>query len=135
MNDPGRLVPPEIAASTRSYKRVGVAFGDRFFMLLFVGLVWIGPAFFDFRFVYALLLWDALVVLAWFADLAQLPKPQQLLVRRTWRAPAALSIESEVELDSRELLFQKHLRHAHRHGSAATAQRASHAHDSRACQE
>ena len=77
---------------------MGVAFGDRFFMLLFVGLVWIGPAFFDFRFVYALLLWDALVVLAWFADLAQLPKPQQLLVRRTWRAPAALSIESEVEL-------------------------------------
>jgi len=98
LNDPARLVPPEIAASTRSYKRVGVAFGDRFFMLLFVGLVWIGPAFFDFRFVYALLLWDALVVLAWFTDLAQLPKPQQLLVRRTWRAPAALSIESEVEL-------------------------------------
>lgn len=78
--------------------RVGVAFGDRFFMLLFVGLVWLGPAFFDPRFVYAMLAWDGMVVLAWLADLAQLPKPQQLSIRRAWRSPAALSLPSEIEI-------------------------------------
>jgi uncharacterized protein (DUF58 family) len=98
MRNLGRLLPPEVEAQAKSYKRFGVGFGDRFFMLLFVGLVWLGPAFIDSRFVYALLAWDGLVLLAWLADLAQLPKPAQLLVRRTWRSPAALSIASEVDI-------------------------------------
>ena len=98
MSDLGPLVPSEVEAQTKSYKRFGVAFGDRFFMLLFVGLVWLGPAFIDLRFVYALLAWDGLVLLAWFADLAQLPEPRQITVRRCWRSPAALSISSDVEV-------------------------------------
>lgn len=96
MNDLGRLVPPEIEAKTRSYKRIGVAFGDRFFMLLFVGLVWLGPAFVDSRFLYGLLAWDVLIVIAWIADLARLPRPSQISVKRTWKSPVALSVESEV---------------------------------------
>jgi uncharacterized protein (DUF58 family) len=98
LNDQTTLVPPEIEAQTRTYKRLGFAFGDRFFMLLFVGLLWLGPAFIDLRFAYAMLAWDGLVVLMWLADLAQLPEPQQLKVKRIWRAPAALSIESDVDL-------------------------------------
>jgi uncharacterized protein (DUF58 family) len=98
VNDPTKLVPPEIESPTRSYKRFGVAFGDRFFMLLFVGLVWLGPAFIDLRFVYAMFAWDGLVLLAWLADLARLPKPGQLVVRRSWPSLAALSISSNVEL-------------------------------------
>jgi len=98
LNDLGRLVPPELEARTRSYKRVGVAFGDRFFMLLFVGLVWLGPAFVDPRFLYGLLAWDILVMLAWIADLARLPKPSQISVKRIWKSPVALSVESEVGL-------------------------------------
>jgi uncharacterized protein (DUF58 family) len=77
---------------------VGVAFGDRFFMLLFVGLVWLGPAFFDSRFVYAMLAWDVLVLLTWLADLAQMPRAAQLSVKRSWRSIAALSIESDIDL-------------------------------------
>jgi len=98
VKNPGTLVPAEIEAPVHSYKRFGVAFGDRFFLLLLMGLVWLIPAFVDLRFVYALLAWDALVVLAWFADLAQLPKPSQLAVRRTWRSAAALSIASDIDL-------------------------------------
>ena len=98
MNDQPTLIPPEIRAPAHSYKRIGVAFGDRFFMLLFVGLVWLGPAFFDSRFVYAMLIWDAFVVVVWLIDLVQMTSPKQLFVKRTWRAPAALSIDSEVEL-------------------------------------
>jgi uncharacterized protein (DUF58 family) len=94
----GRLLPPEVEARAKSYKRLDVAFGDCFFMLLFVGLVWVGPAFIDPRFVYGMLAWDGLVLLAWLADLEQLPKPAQLTVRRSWRSPAALSIASEVDV-------------------------------------
>jgi uncharacterized protein (DUF58 family) len=98
VSGPGTLVPAEVKAVTQSYKRLGIAFGDRFFTLLLLGMVWLVPAFFDLRFVYALVAWDGLVILAWFADLAQLPKPSQLSVRRTWRSPAALSIPSNLDL-------------------------------------
>lgn len=98
MKNLGRLVPSGVEAAAHAYKRVGVAFGDRFFMMLFVGMVWLVPAFFDFRFVYALLAWDLLAVLAWFADLARLPNPAQLSVRRTWRTPLALSVPADLDL-------------------------------------
>jgi len=98
VDDPGKLIPPEIESPARPYKRFGVAFGGRFFMLLFVGLVWLGPAFIDLRFVYALLAWDGMVLLVWLADLARLPKPDQLTVRRCWHSAAALSIPSDVDL-------------------------------------
>ena len=98
MSDLRTLVPAEVEAAASSYKRWGVAFGNRFFVLLLLGLIWIVPAFVDLRFVYALLLWDVLVVLAWLADLAQLPKPSQLRVRRTWRSAVALSIPSNIDL-------------------------------------
>ncbi len=98
MSEQPTLVPHEIEAKTRSFKRLGVAFGDRFFMLLFVGLVWLGPAFFDSRFVYGMLAWDGFVVVMWLADLAQMPRPPQLSVKRSWRSPAALSIEADIDL-------------------------------------
>jgi len=98
MSDPGKLAPAEVGGAAHSYKRFGVAFGDRFFSLLLLGMLWIVPAFVDLRFVYALVAWDCLVVLFWFADLAQLPNPSQLTVRRTWRSAAALSIPSDIDL-------------------------------------
>jgi len=67
-------------------------------MLLFVGLVWLGPAFFDSRFIYAMLAWDAFVVLLWIVDLVQMPRASRLSVKRSWHSPAALSIESEITL-------------------------------------
>jgi uncharacterized protein (DUF58 family) len=98
MNDLGRLVPLAIESQTKPTGRFAVAFGERFFMLLFVGLLWLGPAFIDLRFIYAMFAWDLLVLLAWLLDLQQLPKPEQLTVRRSWRSPAALSISSDVDL-------------------------------------
>ncbi len=98
MNESGTLVPANVEGAAHSYKRVGVAFGGRFFALLLLGLVWIIPAFVDLRFVYALFAWDGLVALAWLADLAQLPSPSQLTVRRTWRSAVALSTASDLDL-------------------------------------
>lgn len=96
MSNLSTLVPPDVEATTLSYKRFGVAFGDRFFMLLLLGLLWIIPAFVDLRFVYALLAWDGFVILAWLGDLGQLPSPSKLSLRRTWRSAVALSTPSDV---------------------------------------
>jgi hypothetical protein len=101
------LVPAEVEATTLSYKRFGVAFGDRFFLLLLLGLLWIIPAFVDLRFVYALLAWDGFVILAWLGDLAQLPNPSKLTVRRTWRSAVALSTPSDVYVTLSEMSPQR----------------------------
>lgn len=98
MSDQATLIPPEVAAVARPYKRVGVAFGGRFFMLLLMGFVWLGPAFFDLRFIYAMLGWDVFALLLWFVDFTRMPRPEQLVIKRSWRAPAALSVGSEVDI-------------------------------------
>jgi uncharacterized protein (DUF58 family) len=98
VSKPGKLVPSEVEAAAHSYKRFGMAFGKRFFMLILVGLVWLAPAFVDPRFVYAMIAWDVLALLAWLADLLRLPLPSQLTVKRTWHSPVALSIPSILDL-------------------------------------
>jgi uncharacterized protein (DUF58 family) len=93
------LIPPAIEARTQSYKRIGFAFGDRFFLLLLLGLVWVGAAFFDRRFAYAMLAWDGFVLVLWCIDLwFQMPRPSELGIKRSWRSPAALSTDAEVDL-------------------------------------
>jgi len=92
------MVPESVEASARPHGRLGVACGPTFFVLLAVGLMWLGPAFFDSRVAYAMVGWDALVVLAWAVDAWRLPRPAHLTVRRTWLAPSALSVRSQVRL-------------------------------------
>lgn len=98
MSSPAGLVPAPVDAPARPRGRAGVAGGPRLFILLIVGLAWLVPAFVDVRFAYAMLVWDGLVLAAWAVDLARLPRPGQLSARRSWRAPAALSVESHVDL-------------------------------------
>jgi uncharacterized protein (DUF58 family) len=98
VSDQHGLIPGPVEGVARPYKRVGIAFGRRFFLLLIMGLAWLGPAFAEPRFVYAMLAWDGLVLLAWFFDLSALPKPGQLKIRRSWSSPAALSVKGEIEL-------------------------------------
>ncbi|HSS99032.1 MAG TPA: hypothetical protein VLK33_18480, partial [Terriglobales bacterium] len=92
MKDLNSLAPDGVEAPARSYKRIGVAFGGRFFLLLLIGLIWLVPAFIQYRFVYAMLAWDGLVLLAWVADLVSLPNPSKLKIRRSWKAPVALTV-------------------------------------------
>jgi uncharacterized protein (DUF58 family) len=96
--NPGALIPASVEARAQPFKRAGVAFGNRFFFFLLVGLIWLVPAFADHRFVAAMFLWDVLIFLAWLVDLGRLPRPAQLKVRRSWPAPSALSVESKVRL-------------------------------------
>ncbi|HUA01313.1 MAG TPA: DUF58 domain-containing protein [Candidatus Aquilonibacter sp.] len=93
------LVPSNIAAAARSTGRLPVAFGRRFFLFLFMGLVWVAPAWRDRRFLYALALWDVLAVAIWLWDLSRLPKPAQIEVRRVWGEPLGLAKRMQVKIE------------------------------------
>jgi uncharacterized protein (DUF58 family) len=92
------MVPRTVVNAARRYGRWGVAFGPRFFLLLLMGVLWLTLAFFELRWVYAMLVWDCAALLAWGVDLLRLPAPSQLKVQRSWHGPPALSVRSEVEI-------------------------------------
>lgn len=98
MTDVTTLVPPVRTAKAERRKRLAGAFGPRFFLLIAIGLVWLGAAFHDPRFYYALAAWDLLVVILWGIDLASLPSPKSISITRRWRSAAALSVPSTIEL-------------------------------------
>src|SRR3989441_731581 len=99
MPEISKLVPETVTARAESRGKLGGAFGPRFFLGLVLGLVWLGPAWLDIRFIYAMALWDALMLLAWFADWRRLPRPQELEVSRVWSEPLSQGAEATVALE------------------------------------
>jgi uncharacterized protein (DUF58 family) len=95
MSEWAAMIPAAVEGKARKSKRLGFAFGYRFLLLLLIGLGWLAPAFVSHRFVYAMLVWDLVLITAWAADLFSLPKADQLLIRRSWDAPLALSVRSQ----------------------------------------
>ncbi|HEY2906686.1 MAG TPA: DUF58 domain-containing protein [Vicinamibacterales bacterium] len=93
----GSLAPRSIEARAGG-TIFGVAFGGRFLVLLSVGMLWLGPALFDARFLYALALWDAVLVVAWALDAWRLPQPAALAVRRSWLSLLELSVPARLQL-------------------------------------
>jgi len=98
MSAPAAMIPESVEANAHASKRWGFAFGYRFFLLFLIGIVWLVPAFVDRRFVYAMMAWDLLLILAWAVDLRSLPKPERLRIRRSWGASLALTVSSQVML-------------------------------------
>jgi uncharacterized protein (DUF58 family) len=100
-------LPHLVPATTRGFgtpaSRIPFAFGRRFFLLLLIGLVWLGPAWNDARFLYAMALWDVAVVAAWVWDLRRLPGPAELDVSRVWTQPVQLDVEARVTLELQNL--------------------------------
>jgi uncharacterized protein (DUF58 family) len=91
-----KIIPlPVEAAATRS-KRLGWAFGSRFFLLLVIGMLFLGPAFVDSVFLWAMLAWDIAILLLWFADLRRLPSPAALIFRREFPHAATLATSCAV---------------------------------------
>jgi uncharacterized protein (DUF58 family) len=93
------LIPPEMRAYGRPVKRLPFAFGRRFFLLLLIGLVWLGPAWNDRRYLYALALWDVAVLALWTWDLRRLPRPALIDVHRIWTQPPQLGVRAKVTLE------------------------------------
>jgi uncharacterized protein (DUF58 family) len=103
MSELPHLVPATTRGSGRPAKRFSFAFGRRFSLLLLIGLVWLGPAWNDGRFLYAMALWDVAVLAAWFWDLRRLPGPAQLDLSRVWSQPVQLDVETPVMLELQNL--------------------------------
>ena len=98
MSDWLAMIPAPTEGTARPLKRLAFSFGYRFFLLLLLGIGWLIPAFFDHRFAYAMVAWDALLVLAWAADLTALPHPRHLRIRRSWMEPPSLSVTSRAKI-------------------------------------
>lgn len=77
---------------------MGLAFGDRFFILLLAGLLWIGPLFLSSRFIIGMAAWDALLLIAWLLDLRSLRTPAQIMVERAFTSPLALNEPAQLRL-------------------------------------
>lgn len=99
MKTASQLTPPAIGARGRAPGRISFAFGRRFFLLLLIGMVWLGPAWSDHRFLFAMLAWDAAVLFAWVLDLLQLPKQEQLEILRVWNSTLQLTGEATLTLE------------------------------------
>ena len=92
------LHPEDARASCESRRRWSFGLTPRTIGLLVLGFIWLIPGFWDDRLSYAMLGWDALVLLAAFLDGLRLPRPAQLNAARSWNNAPALDSETEIEL-------------------------------------
>lgn len=99
MSDSSQLAPAATGGRGQSKGRLGVAFGRRFFLLLVIGLVWIGPAWTDSRYVLVMFLWDSAALVLWAVDLRRLPRPEQIEVRRVWQETLQLRENTQAKLE------------------------------------
>lgn len=94
-----QLSPAAIGARGKPKGRFGVAFGRRFFLLMLAGLIWIGPAWANRKYLFAMALWDVGVLVLWAVDLTRLPKPEQIEIRRLWQSTLQLREPTEATLE------------------------------------
>jgi hypothetical protein len=98
MTSSSQLIPALSGARGKAKGRFGIAFGRRFFLLLLVGLIWIGPMWTDAKYILGMVLWDVAVLVLWGLDLKRLPKPEEIEVRRLWQSTPQLGEPAEVTL-------------------------------------
>ena len=99
MNTAAKFVPPDIAARSHPAGHLKIGFGQRFFVALLVGLVWVVPAAWSPRLIVGMFVWDGVFLLMWLTDLLRLPKPGQVELRRIWHSPPSLCVRSTVTLE------------------------------------
>jgi uncharacterized protein (DUF58 family) len=96
-NEP--LGPTAVIARAQKQGKLSFAFGSRFFVALLLGFVALGPAWWFRQAIAAMFLWDAVVLVAWLWDLLQLPRPEQLEVRRNWEKRPSLGVPGSVAIE------------------------------------
>ena len=92
------LAPPAVRAHAHPHGRIGFAFGRRALFLWLLGLAWVVPAFWDKSFIYAIAIWDGVLLVAALIDGALLPKPQQIEAERAWDSSPALSTMTQLHV-------------------------------------
>jgi uncharacterized protein (DUF58 family) len=95
---PRPLEPTPAEAPAQPHGWFGGGAGPRLLLLAGVGVAWIIPALWNRTFLWAMLLWDVLLLLAFLLDWLRLPRPNQLTVRREWRSPLSIGVNGAVNL-------------------------------------
>ncbi len=96
MSIPRPLEPPPVEMLAQPHGRFGGGAGPRMLLLAGVGLAWIIPALWNRTFLWAMLLWDGLLLLAFLGDWLRLPRPKQLTLRREWRSALSIGVAADV---------------------------------------
>jgi uncharacterized protein (DUF58 family) len=96
-----QLAPASMSVPARPGKRFSFGFGRRFFLLTLLGILWAIPAFWNVRFLLVMAAWDACAFIAWAFDLARLPRPEFLVIERSWDGAVSLSNNTQVTLEIR----------------------------------
>lgn len=99
MKPPHPILPESCTRRAEKHTHWPIGFGPRFFVVLLVGLVWIGPAWWDLRFLYGMALWNLLAIVCWLMDWSRLPHPEELEVRRVWQDPPALAASAQNRIE------------------------------------
>jgi len=95
------LAPNAVNARAHPYGRFGYGIGRRALFLWLLGLAWIIPAFWDRTFVYAIAIFDIMLILGMIVDRALLPRPQWIEMERTWDSSPALSAMTQLHVRAR----------------------------------
>jgi hypothetical protein len=90
--------PDEVRAHCEPRGRFSFGLTARTISLLLAGFVFLVFGLWDPRLSYAMLGWDALVLLAALLDGLRLPKPASLIAARRWSNAPSLDSQTEIEL-------------------------------------
>ena len=92
------LHPAPITACCQPRSRFAFGLTPRALWLLAAGFLWLIPGYRHPQLAYAMLLWDALILLAALLDGLRLPAPATLTASRTWLSAPSLGNTVEIEL-------------------------------------
>src|SRR5258707_15007359 len=84
--------------AAQPHGRFGVGAGPRLLLLSGVGLAWIIPALWNRTFLFAMLVWDGILLLAFVGDWLRLPHPKQLTLRRECRSTLSIGPAAALNL-------------------------------------
>jgi hypothetical protein len=91
------LQPAPVHAACESTRKWAFGLTSRTIGLLILGFLWLIPGFWESELSYAMLAWDALVLLAAFLDGLRLPRATDLSAGRSWTNAPALDSETEID--------------------------------------
>src|SRR5579871_5842546 len=92
------LHPEPVRAAFERRRRMGLGLTPLAIALLLFGFVWLIPGLWHWQIAFAMLAWDALILIAVLLDGLRLPPPDQFLGERSWANAPSLDSETEIEL-------------------------------------
>jgi uncharacterized protein (DUF58 family) len=87
-----------VEAAAQRHGRFGGGAGPRLFLLAGAGFAWLIPALWNPTYFYALVIWDALIFLAFLLDWFRLPSASGLLVKRESHNSLSIKVASDISI-------------------------------------